>query len=177
MKLIGITGKARSGKDAIAKHLWAEHCFTRIALADPLKSATQSAYGLTYEQCYSDDLKEVVIPYWGLSPRQMFQQVGETYKDKFGEDFWIRRWKLSYGLFVLTDHVVVPDVRFDNEVEEIRSFGGVIIRVLRGSGLEGVAGQHKSEAGVTTPVNYTIDNTGSLAELHKQVDRIVRSLA
>ena len=37
MKLIGITCKARSGKDTIARHLWAQHAFTRIAFADPLK--------------------------------------------------------------------------------------------------------------------------------------------
>jgi len=177
MKLIGITGKARSGKDEIARHLWAQHCFTRIALADPLKLAAQAAFRLGHQQTFNDELKEVVIPHWGLSPRQIFQKTGDSYKAAFGEDFWVKRWMLSYDLFKDTDHVVVPDVRFDNEVNEIRSFGGVIIRVIRGTGLEGEAGQHKSEAGITLPVNYTIDNRGSLADLHAEVDRIVRSLA
>ena len=176
MKLIGITGKARSGKDTIAKYLWAHYGFTRIALADPLKLAVQQAFSLTQAQL-GDELKDVVIPYWGIAPRQMYQQIGDSFKEKFGEDFWIKRWRLSYGHFMDTDHVVVPDVRFDNEVNEIRAFGGVIIRVIRGTGLEGEAGQHKSEAGITLPVNYTIDNRGSLADLHAEVDRIVRSLA
>ena len=176
MKLIGITGRARSGKDTIAKYLWTRYEFTRIALADPLKLAAQQAFGLTQAQL-GDELKDVVIPYWGIAPRQMYQQIGDSFKEKFGEDFWIKRWRLSYGMFMDTDHVVVPDVRFDNEVNEIRSLNGVLIRVVRGTGLEGVAGQHKSEAGITLPVNYTIDNRGSLADLHAEVDRIVRSLA
>jgi dephospho-CoA kinase len=58
MKLIGITGKARSGKDTIARHLWAQHAFTRIAFADPLKLAAQSIFGLTHDQTWNDDLKK-----------------------------------------------------------------------------------------------------------------------
>jgi len=46
-----------------------------------------------------------------------------------------------------------------------------------GAPLEGVAGQHNSEAGITLPVNYTIDNLGSVSDMHAEVDRIVRSLA
>ena len=176
MKLIGITGLARSGKDTIAKHLWTRYEFTRIALADPLKLAAQQAFGLTQAQL-GDELKDVVIPYWGIAPRQMYQQIGDSFKEKFGEDFWVKRWRLSYGHFMDTDHVVVPDVRFDNEVNEIRSLNGVLIRVVRGRGLEGAAGQHKSEAGITLPVNYTIDNPGSVSDMHAEVDRIVRSLA
>ena len=176
MKLIGITGLARSGKDTVAKHLWTRYWFTRIALADPLKLAAQQAFGLTQAQL-GDELKDVIIPYWGIAPRQMYQQVGDSFKEKFGEDFWVKRWRLSYNVFRNTDHVVVPDVRFDNEVNEIRSLNGVLIRVVRGSGLEGAAGQHKSEAGITLPVNYTIDNLGSVSDLHAEVDRIVRSLA
>ena len=174
--MIGIVGLARSGKDTIAKHLWTRYEFIRIALADPLKLAAQQAFGLTQAQL-GDELKDVVIPYWGIAPRQMYQQVGDSFKEKFGEDFWVKRWRLSYNVFRNTDHVVVPDVRFDNEVNEIRSLNGVLIRVVRGSGLEGAAGQHKSEAGITLPVNYTIDNGGSVSDLHSEVDRIVRSLA
>lgn len=175
MKLIGITGLAHSGKDRIAKHLWAQYGFTRIALADPLKLAVQQAFSLTQAQL-GDELKDVVIPYWGIAPRQMYQQIGDSFKEKFGEDFWIKRWRLSYRVFMDTDHVVVPDVRFDDEARELHSLGGILIRVVRGTGLEGEAGQHKSEAGITLPVNYTIDNRGSLADLHAEVDRIVRSL-
>lgn len=176
MKLIGITGKARSGKDEIAKHLWAQHCFTRIALADPLKLAAQAAFRLGHQHIFNDALKEIAVHPWGLSPRQIFQKTGDIYKEAFGEDFWIKRWCLSYDMFRETDNVVVPDIRFDEEATVICALGGTLIRVVRGDGLAGAGGQHCSEAGITTPVDFTINNDGSLEDLWWEVDRIVRSL-
>ena len=135
MKLIGITGKARSGKDTIAEYLWSRHCFTRIALADPLKLAAQAAFRLGHQQTFNDALKEIAIHPWGLSPRQIFQKTGDIYKAAFGEDFWVRRWMLSYEMFKDTDHIVVPDIRFDEEAAVIKELGGTLIRVVRGLSL------------------------------------------
>ena len=96
MKLIGITGEARSGKDTIAKHLWAEYGFTRIAFADPLKLAAQQMFGLSHAQTWDDSLKEVVIPHWGMTPRKIFQLMGtEASKPVFGEDVWVKRWLME----------------------------------------------------------------------------------
>lgn len=176
MKLIGICGKARSGKDTIAKYLWNQHAFTRIAFADPVKLAAQKIFGLTDAQTWNDDLKEVEIPYWGMSPRRMFQLVGtEGGRDIFGYDLWIKRFILSYSMFKHTDDVVVPDVRFDNEAETIRELGGIIIEVRRGQGLAGEAAQHKSEAGLSLPPDNVITNEGTLAELYAKVNYVVGS--
>lgn len=41
--------------------------------------------------------------------------------------------------------IVISDVRFKNEVDAIHKAGGKVIRLLRGQGLEGAAGQHISE--------------------------------
>jgi len=41
--------------------------------------------------------------------------------------------------------VVISDVRFKNEIDAIKKAGGYVIKLLRGEGLEGAAGQHKSE--------------------------------
>jgi hypothetical protein len=177
MKLIGITGKARSGKDTIAEYLWSRHCFTRIALADPLKLVAQAAFRLGHQQTFNDALKEIAIHPWGLSPRQIFQKTGDIYKAAFGEDFWVRRWMLSYEMFKDTDHIVVPDIRFDEEAAVIKELGGTLIRVVRGGGLAGAEGKHRSETGITLPVDFTINNDGSLEDLWWEVDRIMRSLA
>ena len=56
MKLIGITGKARSGKDAIAKFAWSQYGFTRIAFADAVKLSAQAKFGLTAAQTWDDEL-------------------------------------------------------------------------------------------------------------------------
>lgn len=178
MKLIGIAGKARSGKDTIAKHLWAEHEFTRIAFADPLKAAAKSIFGLTDAQTWGDTLKEVVIPYWGMSPRQMFQLLGtEAVKGTFGPDTWVKRWAINYNLLKDTDHIVVPDVRTDLEAQAILNLGGVIISVHRDvGGLSGEPALHSSEGGLLDPADFTVLNNGTLAWLHEQIDTIVGGL-
>lgn len=177
MKLIGITGKARSGKDTIAKYLWEQHEFTRIALADPLKIAVRSIFGLSHEQVYDDSLKETIVPYWGMSPRQLFQQLGtEAVKGTFGDDTWVRRWLFSYSTLSQTDHVVVPDVRFDIEAGTIRDLGGIIIEVRRGPGLVGSTGDHASERGLSTLPDAVISNDGTMCELFRKVDAVVREL-
>ena len=175
MKLIGITGKARSGKDAIAKFAWSQYGFTRIAFADPVKMAAQAKFGLTAAQTWDDELKEVVIPHWNMTPRQMFQMEGtEAGRNVFGGDLWIKRFMLSYNLLKDTDDIIVPDVRFDNEASAIRDLGGIIIEIRRGqAGLSGSAGAHVSESGLSLPADYVIDNNGTLEELHEKFEAIV----
>lgn len=174
MKLIGITGKARSGKDTLARFGFTQYGFTRIAFADPLKLAAQHIFGLSHEQTWDDDLKEVVIPFWNMSPRQMFQLLGtESVKGTFGDDTWMKRWILSYSLMRETDDIVVPDVRCDIEADGIRKLGGVIIEVQRGVGLNGSTGDHASERGLSTLPDFTIDNNGTLEELYAAFDAIV----
>ncbi len=57
---------------------------------------------------------------------------------------------------------VISDVRFKNEVAAIKAKGGKVIRVMRGQGLEGAVGAHRSETEqAEIPVdafNYVIDN-------------------
>ncbi len=175
MKLIGITGKARSGKDAVAKFAWAQYGFTRIAFADPVKMAAQAKFGLTPEQTWSDELKEVVIPHWGMTPRQIFQMEGtEAGRNVFGGDLWIKRFMLSYNLLKGTDDIVVPDVRFDNEASAIRSLGGIVIEIRRGvAGLTGASGAHVSESGLSLPADHVIDNNGTLEDLYAAFEAIV----
>lgn len=41
--------------------------------------------------------------------------------------------------------VAISDARFKNEIDAIHAAGGVVVRMLRGTGLPGAAGQHRSE--------------------------------
>lgn len=179
MKLIGITGLARSGKDTVARYLWAEYAYTTIAFADPLKLATQHIFGLTDEQTWKDHLKEVTIPYWNMSPRQMFQLLGtEAVKGTFGDDTWCKRWKICYDVLSGTDDIVVPDVRTDVEAAMLRSLGGVIIELTRNdSGLSGSTGAHSSENGLSTFPDYEVTNNGTIQDLHDAVDAVLGKMA
>lgn len=175
-KLIGIAAKARSGKDAIATYLWEKYGFTRIAFADPIKVAAQSMFGLTHEQAWNDELKEKVIPYWGLSPRQMLQQLGtDASKPVFGPDVWIKRWGMSYSTLMETDDIVVPDVRCDLEASYLRMLGGVIIHLERPDAQ--AVSSHISEAGTTVfPEDRYIINNGTLEDLYAKVEIVLGTM-
>lgn len=175
-KLIGIHAKARSGKDTCANHLWAVHEFTRIAFADPLKLAAQQMFGLTERQTWDDTVKEVDVPYWGMSPRRMFQLLGtDAAKPVFGDDVWVKRWMMAYDVLKDTDHVVVPDVRSELEAAHLRNRGGVILHLTR-PGVEPVAA-HSSENGIAfAEGDFYIVNDGTIEQLHADLDELITRL-
>ncbi len=175
MKLIGIAGKAGSGKDTVADYLWESHEFTKIAFADPLRRATEVIFGLDAHYLTDRLLKEQEVPYWGSAPRRILQDIGHGLKALFGDDLWLKRWNLSYQMLEQSDHVVVPDVRFDLEADAIRHLGGAIIHLERpGAGLTGEAGQHPSEAGVTRkPGDFFLVNDSTIADLHLNIEGVL----
>lgn len=179
---IGVCGPAGVGKDTVAKYLCEHHGFIRNAFADPLKRAGQQMFMLNEEQTWGDGLKEVVIPYWGLSPRQMFQKLGtEGGRMVFGDDLWLRRWRIHFDTFGPVSNYVTSDVRFPNEAEYLRDLGFTIVHVNGRSfrQLGAVASKHASELGV----EYRPDlgdamllNNGTFADLYSQIRELVSHL-
>lgn len=55
--IIAIAGKMGSGKDTGANHLVKNYGFKRMAFADNLKYMCINAFGLSYEQCFDEELK------------------------------------------------------------------------------------------------------------------------
>ncbi len=143
--IIGLHGKARSGKDSVC-NLMRKHSngkVVRRAFADQLKL---SAYRLfkpdaTVEEAllWADDMKEQgyvdMIHDSGkgahVTGREFLQRYGtESHRDIFGRDFWVDcalpRWDgmghTEEGIFQVHspfDCVVFTDVRFVNEAERI----------------------------------------------------------
>lgn len=174
-KLIGLAGKAGAGKDTVADYLWEKEGVIKIAFADALRAAACSIFGLGQCNFTDRELKETEVEYWGMTPRRMLQLLGtEATKPVFGSDIWLKRWFLSYSAVRDTDHVVVPDVRFDVEAEALRRLGGTIIHIVRPwTALSGAAAQHASEAGIELrDGDMYLSNSGSVEELHHKVDQI-----
>ncbi len=61
LPIVGISGKAGSGKDAVAHHLVTKHGFTQIAWADTVKSMAADIFMFTEDQLWgpSDNRNEV----------------------------------------------------------------------------------------------------------------------
>lgn len=167
MILIGLAGRAGSGKDTFADALYDHHAFVKTSFAAPLKLAAQAIFGFSSEQLNDRNLKEAVSDYWGFSPRQALQKLGtEGVRDVFGDSTWMKRWALTYHTMKDTDHIVVTDVRFNNEAEMIRSLGGTIIHIVRPSNPFGIGTAHRSEQGVNHVIgDLVVENDGTLKEL------------
>lgn len=177
--LIGITGRAGSGKDTVAGYLQHRYGFEPMAFADPLKEAAAILFNLPVYYFHDRELKEQVIEDWGMSPRRMAQVFGtEAVRANFGADFWIKRWLQEYRSRVVSTNVVLTDVRFNNEAQAVRDLGGTIVHIERPgfTCLDLAASAHVSEAGaVRRPVDKVVLNDGSIDDLFAKVDDLFTS--
>lgn len=161
MRLIGIAGPARAGKDTLASYLLdnLSDDWSRSSFADPIKEMLR-AIGV---DC-SDDKKAVVSDDYGVTPRHMMQTLGTEWgRNLIDGDIWVRAFaRLNAGKCV-----IVPDVRFENEAALVREHGVLIHLVGRG----GIEGSHVSENAIAfKPGDIVIDNSRDLAWLYGQVD-------
>lgn len=165
--VIGLTGRARVGKDTTARFITSVRGGYQYSFADPLRSMLKAGFGIDMNDPYWQDRKEQIIPAIGKSPREMMQTLGTEWgRNMVSEDVWLTLAKqklLSSG-----PGMVIADVRFDNEAEWVRAVGGRIIHVQRDQA-ERVK-QHASEVGVAQlPGDGLILNNGTLEDLQDAV--------
>lgn len=170
--LIGLTGRARVGKDTVARRLENEWGFEQYSFAGPLKAMLRAGFGLDGRHL-EGDLKEVELPWLGKSPRQLMQTLGTEWgREQVAEDVWLRLADRAADRIEL---MVVSDVRFENEAAWVRSRGGLLVHIIRPDAVQ--VSSHASEAGVKQlAVDYQIYNHQGLAELNAVVDNMARTL-
>lgn len=189
VKLIGLHGKAGSGKDTVADFL--SRTYKDIypeSFAGPLKKGLSEIFGLPLEHFEQRDIKEITNHFWGLSPRQLAQFFGtEIMRKNYGEDFWIKRLALrlnadddthsEWGAYSSEDTVVISDVRFQNEYDFIIANQGIIIHLTR-DGADGTVGipNHPSEQNLNLhnkERTYVCENNGSITDLKRKIANII----
>lgn len=183
MKLVGLTGRARCGKNSVYDFLNEKHGCAQFQFAGALKSAAaillnkrkSQVEGLGYD-------REKIMPEWGFSMREFLQKLGtECIRGTFREDFWINRVAIELDQMIKVYEraeaempgVVFTDVRFENEADFVRQRGGIIWHVIRPDVdrfLDEHAQSHASEAGVEFKAgDVYVQNNGSLEDLRDRV--------
>lgn len=163
--IIGLTGKARSGKDTAAAQL-VKGGFEHYWFSKPMKDACRSIFGWSDAHLYGD-LKEVVDERFGVSPRVALQTLGTEWgRDCINKDLWINIAKMKMES---AQNIVISDCRFDNEAEIIRSMGGYIVEIVRGD-IEQV-NAHSSEGGISPHlITLTVTNNSTIEYFNNEID-------
>ena len=183
MILIGLAGKAGAGKTTAAQILCGNLGFERLRFADPLKEMLFTLLEWLdvddelQQRMIEGDLKNAATPLlFGKSPREAMQTLGHEWgRSCIGENLWtacmratirfVRRADVADGTPTL---IVIDDVRFQNEVDLIRSMGGVVIEVKR-PGLEPV-NAHASETQELEGIEGHLWNDGPIEILRERIE-------
>jgi hypothetical protein len=178
--IIGLSGYAQVGKDTVAQHLIDNHGYRRVAFADQIRKAL---YRLDPILTDIGELPGVSLSNavdhigWELlkqnseQARGLLQRFGtEVGREMFGDNFWVDQALRGVSKF---DKVVVTDVRYPNEYKAIKRLDGKIIRIVKP--LVTAINSHASESALDEYLfDGTIDNVGSIEELHQKIDLFVR---
>ena len=178
MKLIGLIGQARVGKDTVGEYLHEYHLFNRRSFAGPLKTMLESVFGDRFD---SGD-REQPIDWLGKSPRQLMQTLGTEWgRNCVHPDLWVllaeNEWKLHTARRYNVEsgiNMVFTDVRFHNEADMILDQGGELWHIVRPDAPQ-VAG-HASELYDWAPYpRQIIVNNGTLDQLYAKIDGLMEA--
>ncbi len=171
MKIVGLVGRAQSGKTTIGKHLVKCFGFKRMSFADALKDMIINAGLCTHDEVYVQKTPE---------SRRMLQIIGtEIFRKQVHPDFWVQ--KVAPALRQAhqdNQSVVFDDIRFPNEAKLIRSYlgEGILVKVEREDFTDATAGKtHESESLVDSIETHHIirARSGEVDKLFERIEQII----
>jgi hypothetical protein len=183
--IIGLVGFIGSGKGTVRDILVREHGYHGFAFADALKDSVATIFMwprglLEGDSNASRAFRERIDVWWShklgyeVTPRLILQKMGtEACRHGIADNIWIAALeKRIHGY----EDVVISDCRFPNEINFIRSAGGVIVRVKRGDdpSADDLSKMHISETAWNKyDPDYVIYNEGSKDDLKDNLQTIL----
>jgi hypothetical protein len=122
--VLGLSGKAGSGKDYIFEHFLRPVGYHRWALADHFKIWIVGKGEATHEEVFLTKPPEI---------RKLLQEEGtERGRNVYGESVWVNTAFAWFRLLNETwgiNKFLISDIRFPNEVEAVQNAGGKVFRI------------------------------------------------
>lgn len=142
-RIIGVCGLIGSGKGSVADMLVKDYDFVKISFADKVKDGVAAVFDIDRAMLEGDtkesrESRNIPDKFWSaelnseVTPRLILQLFGtECMRSGFYDGVWtsIVKRKLIDNP---TTNFVIPDARFSNEMEMIKSMGGEVWQVRRG---------------------------------------------
>jgi hypothetical protein len=166
--IIGIAGRKGHGKDTAAQGL---EGFENVKFAGPIKAMARAFFtyiGMdpaTIDRVVDGDMKETPLACLGGKTGRYLQQVigTEMGRNLIWDEIWINAAKMRADQYA---KVAVTDLRFPNEGEAIKAWGGKRVRLVNPR-VPVVKGEHPSEDLVDDlEVDIEVYNGGSIEDLH-----------
>jgi hypothetical protein len=197
--LIGLIGRAGTGRKSIARYLANQHDFHNVSIAEPLYEAL--ALLVPDERCLDGDAKDQLVDFAGsraCSGRTLLQELGDWTRDRLGTTIFLHHVENAMGIVRrrrgAACDFVITDVRLSSEIEWIWERGGFVWRV-DGKQLRVVNPRpHMTEQTDVEMLlaraswrkrhpeqpregpDWIIDNNGTLEQLYEQVDSALAAI-
>lgn len=173
-KIIALTGSRRAGKDTLANLLVSRHNYVNLKIAGRIKECAKVLFGFSDEQL--EVQKDEVDARWGVSPRRALQVLGTEIVQGhmgvllpgIGRRFWIQSFVTQD--VPSHDKIVVTDVRFMHEYEELARLGALTVRIERPGAVahDEAIDSHSSETEMQgIPAEVVLVNDGSPEDLYE----------
>ena len=199
MFIIAIQGEKQHGKSTISRHLQNKFYFNEVSLAYPIKQICAIVADEPIEYYDDEKKKEEMIPWMGITRRQLMQYVGtELFQNKMmeisplfalmvGRTIWCKRAYFEIEKIMervrienTRPRIVIPDNRMPHEqafLDETYDPKDILyIRVENPRKSKTEKTGHYSETGVALlRYNAFISNDGTIEQLHDKVDDILES--
>ena len=180
--IIGISGKAGSGKDTAANPDISYEDFVNkryknfadiqiVHFADALKETAQVLFRLGEWETNTQEGKKTTINWIGKTVRELLQGIGQGLRDAIDFDLWV---KILFANTKDWTNYIIADVRYPNEVKAIKERNGILLRIDRkGAG----AGNHSSEIALDNYKEWDvhIENNGSIEDLFKAMKIFIKN--
>ena len=171
--IIGLSGKARAGKDTTANIItsilacdFPSLKVETVSFAKKLKEIAKDVFSWDGDKNYyplSKDKGRNLLINIGLKMREI--------RDTIWVDYVMKSISISdKQIFLITD------VRFKNEAKIIKNAGGFIVRITRNSGQLNIADESENDLDDYKTFDAEISNDSDYAHLSEQVNKFVYKL-
>lgn len=165
---VAFCGQARSGKSTASDFLVKHHQYKELCFATPL-------YDIMY-------YAQSVCGFPKTKDRFFLQTVGTEYARERDADVWVKLMRKRIESMPSDSKLIVSDLRFMNEYEELRRQNFVIIKIVRDSAVEDQtfgngSRNHKSEMDLDalqdSDFDFVLSNNESIEEFTAKIHNIV----